>query len=177
MTELEEKGHYGIFSFSCFFPVFGHKPMPINLTHAEWQPSIFWTLCGTLPECIRVYPWAWKQHGVGSLWLHLTCSAKKLYSVPCPREEVKHMGTLPCLHTYSVSSRGDKTTVETVFPWVPFSNTALIQKKDAQGCIGKHWKFYRSERIRAAIYVFYPFPTNSFIFSSLFILKQIHTRQ
>lgn len=26
-------------------------------------------------------------------------------------------------------SRGDQTTAETVLPWVPFSNTALIQKK------------------------------------------------
>jgi len=59
----------------------------------------------------------------------------------------------------------------------PFFKHFPHSEKNAQGIIGKHWKFYRSERIRAVIYVFYPFPTNSFIFSSLFTLKQIHTKQ
>lgn len=155
-----------------FTPVFGHNPMPINLTRAEWQPPIFWTLWHILPEGTRVYPWAWKQHGAGPLWLHPTCSAKKLYSLPCPREEVKHVGTFPCPPTYSFSSRGHQK--ETVLP-SPFFKHDPHSENDAQGIIGKHWKFFKSDRISAAIYVFYPFPTNFFIFSSLFILKQIHT--
>lgn len=40
----------------------------------------------------------------------------------------------------------------------------------AQRIIGKRCRFYRS------IFVLYLFPTNYFMFSSLFILKQIHTR-
>lgn len=48
-------------------------------------------------------------------------------------------------------------------------------EKDVQGSIGKHWKFHRSEAIRAVIHVCYLFPINSFMFSNPFILKQVHT--
>lgn len=60
----------------------------------EWQPPLVWTFWGLVARVYwtRVYSWAWKQHGVGSLWLHPTSSAKKLYSVPRPREAVQCTG-------------------------------------------------------------------------------------
>lgn len=82
---------------------------------------------------------AQRIHGLGSnkKCLHPTCSAKKLYIVPCPREEVKDVGTFPSPHAGSFFfSKMEKKT-----PGKCCSPLVLIQKKKStHGIAGKHWR-------------------------------------
>lgn len=100
-----------------------NQGQPTELAHAEWQLPIFWAQ----GQVARVCPCAWKQSGVGSLWLHPAC--KDLQS---PRGIVKHLSLFT---HFSFSSRGDKTTAETVLPQGPSANTILIQKKTCKGVL------------------------------------------
>lgn len=108
-------------------------------------------------------------HGLGSNMVWVLCG--------CTQPVVQRSSSVYHVPGRRWSARGPFPAHGNSAPLGPFFKHCPHSEKDAQGSIGKHWKFYRSERIRAAIYVLYPFSTNSFIFSSLFILKQIHTRQ
>lgn len=67
---------------------------------------------------------AQRIHGLGSnkKCLHPTCSAKKLYIVPCPREEVKDVGTFPSPHAGSFFSPKWKKKHQgnAALPWSSF---------------------------------------------------------
>lgn len=111
---------------------------------------------------------AQRIHGLGSnkKCLHPTCSAKKLYIVPCPREEVKDVGTFPSPHAGSFFSPKWKKKHQgnAALPWSSFR-----KKKKHTGYRWKTLEVVKFRRSKAAIFIL--FPMNSFIFSSLFYLN------